>query len=170
MGKASVLTLGQRGPDARQEVPMSTPKPLYAHERVMYHPELLTCPHGGDLLVMCNSLGWDKTVPRLDRVLSVASRAGRCPPRPRASPPWSCWLGASGRGASALASAGASTGSAPHPRSASPNTAKTSETSSLGGVDGLPNTSVRSRLRLSLASCTTHSSQNSLRIPVEGCH
>jgi len=58
---------------------MSTPKPLYAHERVMYHPELLTCPHGGDLLVMCNSLGWDKTVPRLDRVLSVASRAGRCP-------------------------------------------------------------------------------------------
>ena len=35
MGKASVLTLGQRGPDARQEVPMSTPKPLYAHERVM---------------------------------------------------------------------------------------------------------------------------------------
>ena len=94
---------------------MSTPKPLYAHERVMYHPELLTCPHGGDLLVMCNSLGWDKTVPRLDRVLSVASRAGRCPPRPRASPPWSCWLGASGRGASALASAGASTGSAPHP-------------------------------------------------------
>jgi hypothetical protein len=34
MGNASVLTLGQRGPDARQEVPMSTPKPLYAHERV----------------------------------------------------------------------------------------------------------------------------------------
>jgi hypothetical protein len=68
MGKASVLTLGQRGPDARQEVPMSIPKPLYAHERVMDHPELLTCPHGGDLLVMGNSLGWDKTVPRLERV------------------------------------------------------------------------------------------------------
>jgi hypothetical protein len=28
MGKASVLTLGQRGPDVRQEVPMSTPKPF----------------------------------------------------------------------------------------------------------------------------------------------
>jgi len=28
MGKASVLTLGQRGPDARQEGPMSTPKPF----------------------------------------------------------------------------------------------------------------------------------------------
>jgi hypothetical protein len=39
----------------------------------------VTCPHGGDLLVMCNSLGWDKAVPRRDRVLSVASRAGRCP-------------------------------------------------------------------------------------------
>jgi len=38
---------------------MSTPKPLYAHERVMYHPALLTCPHGGDLLVMCNSLAWE---------------------------------------------------------------------------------------------------------------
>ena len=47
---------------------MSTPEPLYVHERVMSHPELLTCPHGGDLLVMCNSLGWDKTVPRLERV------------------------------------------------------------------------------------------------------
>ena len=59
MGNASVLTLSQRGPDARQEVPMSTPKPLslYAHECVIYHPELLTCPHRGDLLVMCNSLG-----------------------------------------------------------------------------------------------------------------
>src|SRR5258706_16286941 len=28
---------------------------------------------------MCNSLGWQKTVQRLDRVLSVASRPGRCP-------------------------------------------------------------------------------------------
>src|SRR5262245_44190833 len=58
---------------------MSTPKPLYAHERAMRHPELLTCPHGGDLLMMCNSLGWDKIVPRFDHVLSVASRAGHCP-------------------------------------------------------------------------------------------
>ena len=58
---------------------MRTPKPLYAHERMIYHPELLTCPHCGDLLVTCNYLAWDKTVQRLDRVLSVASRPGRCP-------------------------------------------------------------------------------------------
>ena len=58
---------------------MRTPKPLYAHERMIYHPELLTCPHCGDLLVTCNYLAWDKTVQMLDRVVSVASRPGRCP-------------------------------------------------------------------------------------------
>ena len=58
---------------------MRTPKPLYAQERIIYQPELLTCPHCGDLLVMCPYLAWDKTVQRLDRVLSVASRPGRCP-------------------------------------------------------------------------------------------
>jgi hypothetical protein len=58
---------------------MRTPKPLYAHERMIYHPELLTCPHCGDLLVTYNYLAWDKTVQRLDRVLSVASRPGHCP-------------------------------------------------------------------------------------------
>jgi len=79
MGKESILKLGQRGPDARQEVPMRTPKQLYAHERMIYQPELLTCPHCGDLLVTCNYLAWDKTVQMLDRVLSVASRPGRCP-------------------------------------------------------------------------------------------
>jgi hypothetical protein len=79
MGKASALTLGQRGPDARQEVPRRTPQQLYAHERMMYPPDLLTCPHGGDLLVPCNSLAWDQTVPMLARVLSGASRPGRCP-------------------------------------------------------------------------------------------
>jgi len=79
MGKESILKLGQRGPDARQEVPMRTPKQFYAHERMIYHPELLTCPHCGDLLVTCNYLAWDKTVQMLDRVLSVASRPGRCP-------------------------------------------------------------------------------------------
>ena len=57
---------------------MRTPKRLYAHERVIYQPELLTCPHCGDLLVMCNYLAWDKTVQMLDRVLSVASRPGCC--------------------------------------------------------------------------------------------
>jgi hypothetical protein len=58
---------------------MRTPKPLYAHERIISQPELLTCPHCGDLLVRCNYLAWDKTVQMLDRVLSVASRPGRCP-------------------------------------------------------------------------------------------
>jgi len=58
---------------------MRTPKPLYAHERMIYQPEFLTCPHCGDLLVTCNSLAWDKTVQMLDRVLSVASRPSRCP-------------------------------------------------------------------------------------------
>jgi len=46
---------------------------------MIYQPEILTCPHCGDLLVMCNYLAWDKTVQMLDRVLSVASRPGRCP-------------------------------------------------------------------------------------------
>jgi Transposase, Mutator family len=58
---------------------MRTPKRLYAQERLIYQPELLTCPHCGDLLVLCNYLAWDKTVQMLDRVLSVASRPGRCP-------------------------------------------------------------------------------------------
>ena len=57
---------------------MRTPKRLYAQERMIYQPELLTCPHCGDLLVMCNYLAWDKTVQTLDRVLSVASRPGCC--------------------------------------------------------------------------------------------
>jgi hypothetical protein len=79
MGKEAALKLSQRGSDARQEVPMRTPKQLYAHERIIYQPELLTCPHCGDLLVTCNYLAWNKTVQMLARVLSVASRPGRCP-------------------------------------------------------------------------------------------
>ena len=58
---------------------MRTPKRLYAQQRIIYQPELLTCPHCGDLLVLCNYLAWDKTVQTLDHVLSVASRPGRCP-------------------------------------------------------------------------------------------
>jgi hypothetical protein len=58
---------------------MRTPKRLYTAERLIYHPELLTCPHCGDLLVMCNYLAWDKTVQTLDRVLSIASRPSHCP-------------------------------------------------------------------------------------------
>jgi hypothetical protein len=58
---------------------MRTPEGFYARERIIYHPELLTCPHCGDLLMRCEYLSWDKTVQTLDGVLSVASRPGRCP-------------------------------------------------------------------------------------------
>jgi hypothetical protein len=58
---------------------MRTPKRLYAQQRLIYQPALLTCPHCGDLLVMCHYLAWNKTVQTLAGVLSVASRPGRCP-------------------------------------------------------------------------------------------
>src|SRR6266581_4343427 len=73
------LQLSPRGQDASPEAPMRTPKRLYAQQRLIYQPELLTCPHCGDLLVMCNYLAWNKTVQTLAGVLSVASRPGRCP-------------------------------------------------------------------------------------------
>jgi hypothetical protein len=79
MGKESPLKLSQRGQDAREEVPMRTLKRLYAEERIIYHPELLTCLHCGDLLVPWNYLAWDKTVQTLDALLSLATRPGRCP-------------------------------------------------------------------------------------------
>jgi hypothetical protein len=58
---------------------MRTPKRLYAQQRLIYQPEWPTCPHCGEVLVMCNYLAWDKIVQTLDQVLSVASRPGRCP-------------------------------------------------------------------------------------------
>src|SRR5215467_8298152 len=79
MGKTVPLKLGQRGQDASQEMPMRTPKQLYAEERIIYRPELLTCLHCGDLLVTWNYLAWDKTVQTLERLLSIATRPGRCP-------------------------------------------------------------------------------------------
>src|SRR5437870_13600309 len=79
MGQEDPFKLGQRRPNAREEEPMRTPQRLYAQERIIYQPELLTCPHCGDLLVMCNYLTWDKTVQTLAGALSVASRPGRCP-------------------------------------------------------------------------------------------
>src|SRR6266567_8361960 len=79
MGEKSPCNLCERGQDAGQEVPMRTPKRLYPEERIIYHPELLTCPHCGDLLVMWNYLAWDKTVQTLDRVLSLAARPGHGP-------------------------------------------------------------------------------------------
>src|SRR5882724_4185912 len=82
MGKESPLKLRQRGSDAGEEVPMRTPKRLYAEERIIYHPELLTCLHCGGLLVAWNYLAWDKTVQTLDGLLSIATRPGRCPHAP----------------------------------------------------------------------------------------
>src|SRR5499426_1415497 len=79
MGKTTPLKLGQRGQDAGQEVPMRTPKRLYAEARIIYRPELLTCLHCGALLVTWHYLAWDKTVQTLDRLLSIATRPGRCP-------------------------------------------------------------------------------------------
>jgi hypothetical protein len=58
---------------------MRTPKQLYAEERIIFRPELLTCLHCGDLLATWNYLAWDKTVQTLDRLLSIATRPGRCP-------------------------------------------------------------------------------------------
>jgi len=70
--------IGPRQPDASQERPMRTPKRLYAQQRIIYQPELLTCPHCDDRLVLCNSLAWDKIVQTLGGVLSVASRPSHC--------------------------------------------------------------------------------------------
>ena len=58
---------------------MRTRKRLYAEERIIYHPELLTCLHCGALLVSWNYLAWDKTVQTLDGLLSIATRPGHCP-------------------------------------------------------------------------------------------
>src|SRR5215831_17140313 len=79
MGKELSLKPCQCGQDTDQEVPMRTPKRLYAQERIIYHPELLTCLHCGALLVTCNYLAWNKTVQTLEHVLSIATRPSRCP-------------------------------------------------------------------------------------------
>jgi hypothetical protein len=57
---------------------MRTPKRLYAQQRTIYQPELLTCPHCGERLELCNYLAWDKIVQTLGGVFSVASRPGHC--------------------------------------------------------------------------------------------
>ena len=57
---------------------MRTPKELYPSERIIYKAELPVCPHCEGPLLMYNYLVWDKTVQTLDRVLSIASRAGHC--------------------------------------------------------------------------------------------
>jgi hypothetical protein len=61
---------------------MRTPQRFDPEERLLSPPELLTCPHWGDLLVMWHSLAWDKTVQTLERVLALAARPGHCPQAP----------------------------------------------------------------------------------------
>jgi hypothetical protein len=70
--------ISPRRQDASQERPMRTPKRLYAQQRLIYQPELLTCPHCDDRLALCNYLAWDKIVQTLGGVLSVASRPSHC--------------------------------------------------------------------------------------------
>lgn len=57
---------------------MRTPKTLYPNERIIYKPEISTCPHCGGPLMLYNYLSWDKVVQTLDAVLSIASRPGHC--------------------------------------------------------------------------------------------
>ena len=57
---------------------MKTPKALYASARMIYHPELSSCPQCGGPIALANYLLWDKTIQTLDAVLSVASRPGAC--------------------------------------------------------------------------------------------
>ena len=58
---------------------MRTPRQLYAEERIIYRPALLTCLHCGDLLVLWHYLAWDKTVQTLERLLAIATRPGHGP-------------------------------------------------------------------------------------------
>lgn len=57
---------------------MRTPKRLYPDERIIYKPELLTCPHCEGPLMLCDYLAWDKTVQTLEGVLSIGSRPAFC--------------------------------------------------------------------------------------------
>jgi len=57
---------------------MKTPKALYASARMIYHPELSSCPLCGGPIALANYLLWDKTIQTVDTVLSVASRPGAC--------------------------------------------------------------------------------------------
>ena len=87
-GKRFEIIMREISPDEKQRILDSLTD---RQERILFGLEVavervrpgtsggdLTCPHCGDLLVMCNSLAWDKTGQTLDRVLSVASRPGRC--------------------------------------------------------------------------------------------
>ena len=78
MSQELLLKLSLCRQDTCVEVAMRTPKSLYAQHRTIYQPELLTCPHCGDLLALCNYLAWDKTVQTLHGVLSIGSRPGCC--------------------------------------------------------------------------------------------
>ena len=73
------VIMGKNNSCNHQEKPMRTPKSLYADHRMIYHPELSTCPSCDGPVVGCNYLKWDKIVQTLDQVLAIASRPGHCP-------------------------------------------------------------------------------------------
>jgi hypothetical protein len=66
------------GKNSDERLPVRTPKELSTDERIIYHPELPSCPYCGGSLMLYNHLAWDKTVQTLDKVLSIASRPGHC--------------------------------------------------------------------------------------------
>jgi len=66
------------GKNSDEKLPVRTPKELSFDERIIYHPELSSCPCCGGSLMLYNYLAWDKTVQTLDKVLSIASRPGHC--------------------------------------------------------------------------------------------
>jgi hypothetical protein len=57
---------------------MKTPKRLYPSARIIFHPEVSTCPVCGGSLRLVNTLLWDKTVQTLAGVQAIASRPARC--------------------------------------------------------------------------------------------
>jgi hypothetical protein len=56
MSQEFLLQLSPCRQDTGVEVAMRTPKSFYAQQRRIYQPELLTCPHCGDLVMLCNYL------------------------------------------------------------------------------------------------------------------
>jgi hypothetical protein len=58
------------GKNSDERLPVRTPKELSTDERIIYHPELPSCPYCGGSLMLYNHLAWDKTVQTLDKVLS----------------------------------------------------------------------------------------------------
>ena len=85
MGTASTRKPDPCGQDVGQEIPRSTPKRFDAEARIMSHPAWLTSLHGGALVVLGNSLAWEKTVQTL-RSPPLHGHAPRLLPSPATCP------------------------------------------------------------------------------------